>query len=121
MTKAKREGYRKVLLAMQSRLSGDVSLLADEALHTKQQPSESSMPIHLADRGSDAYEQEFTLNLLANQEHVLEEIQAALERIDDGTYGKCEDCEHDIPQARLDAIPYARYCVKCARKHEQEQ
>lgn len=121
MTKSKMENFRQHLLALRKRLNGDITHLADEALR-KNQPDGgnlSSMPLHMADVGTDNYEQEFTLSLMQNQEQALGEIGAALERIQDGTFGRCEECEEDIPSARLEALPYARYCVACARKMEQ--
>ena len=79
----------------------------------------SNMPIHMADLGTDNFEQEFTLSLLQNEEQLLDEITGALERIRQGTFGQCEECEGEIPKARLQALPYARNCVECARKLEE--
>lgn len=87
MTKTELETYRQRLLALQQRLNGDVSLLADEALHKAGEEGSgnlSKMPIHMADLGTDNYEQEFTLNLLENEEKSLDEIVAALDRIHQG-------------------------------------
>ena len=103
--------------AMRARLRGDVDQMAETALkkdRTDRGGNLSSMPIHMADLGSDNFEQEFTLSLMANEEETLEQIELALERIEDGTYGTCDDCECKIPKARLNAIPFARSCVKCA-------
>ena len=72
-----------------------------------------------ADQGTDAFEQEFTLSLMKNQEEVLEEITEALDRISRGSFGRCEECQGAIPKARLQTIPYARLCVACARRVEQ--
>ena len=121
MTTAETEAYRQHLLALRNRLNGDISHLADEALRKNQREASgnlSSMPIHMADIGTDNFEQEFTLNLLQNEEQVLTEIAAALERISQGTFGRCEECSGAIPKARLGALPYTRYCVECARKLE---
>jgi RNA polymerase-binding transcription factor DksA len=118
MTKVELEAYRQQLLEMQKRLNGDVSHLTNEALGTSGNGL-SNMPIHMADLGSDAFEQENTLSLLANEQQRLEEIAEALERIKQGTFGRCEECETEIPKARLKELPYARYCVACARKQEQ--
>lgn len=121
MTKAKMDVFRRNLLALRQRLNGDVSHLTEEALRRNQKDASgnlSSMPIHMADIGTDNFEQEFTLSLLANEEQVLQEIAAALERLDDGTFGRCEECGSDIPKPRLEALPYARCCVDCARKNE---
>ncbi len=123
MTKTQLESYRRSLLALRRRCNGDASHLADEALRKNGAAgagSPTGMPIHMADLGTDNFEQEFTLNLLHNQEQVLEEIGEALERIKDGTFGRCEECEGAIPRARLDALPYARLCIACARKREQK-
>lgn len=114
--------YRERLLALRARLRGDVIRMADSALknnRTEGNGDLSSMPIHMADIGSDNFEQEFTLSLMESEGVTLENIEAALERIDDGTYGMCEECGVRIPKMRLDAIPYATMCVKCASRHEQ--
>jgi len=123
MTKADLQSYRQQLQALRSRLNGDMAHLADEALRKNQKDASgnlSSMPIHMADIGSDNFEQEFTLSLLANEEQVLEEVVGALARLDNGTFGKCEDCAKEIPKVRLQALPYTRYCVDCARKAEKK-
>jgi DnaK suppressor protein len=122
MSKAELEAYRQQLLEMRNRLTGDVTHLADEALRKaggEASGNLSNMPIHMADLGSDNFEQENTLSLLANEENVLKEIAAALDRVEQGGYGRCEDCQTPIPKARLKELPYTRYCVTCARKHEQ--
>jgi DnaK suppressor protein len=76
------------------------------------------MPIHMADVGTDNYEQEFTLSLLENEESTLDAVEAALERIETGVYGTCAECGKVIPKTRLNAIPFTPYCVKCASKLE---
>lgn len=124
MTKTELEGYKKALLALQRRLNGDISHLTGEALHRgggEGSGNLSNMPIHMADLGTDNFEQEFTLSLLENEEKSLEEITAALARIEQGTFGRCEECQAAIPKARLQALPYARWCVECARKLEQSK
>jgi len=122
MTKTELEGYRNSLLVLRDRHNGDVSHLTDEALRRTGACGAgnlSNMPIHMADLGTDNFEQEFTLSLLQNEEQLLGEIAAALERVGQGTFGRCENCQGEIPKARLHAVPYARYCVECARKLEQ--
>jgi len=121
MTKVELEAYQRQLLEMQKRLNGDVSHLTNEALGVAggSGGNLSNMPIHMADLGSDNFEQENTLSLLANEQQRLEEISDALDRLKQGTFGRCEECETEIPKARLKELPYARYCVACARKLEQ--
>ena len=79
----------------------------------------SSMPIHMADIGSDNYEQEFALGLMSNERKTVQEILWALKRIDAGTYGMCEGTGEPIPKARLEAFPWARYSVQYAEKIEK--
>ena len=121
MKKSEAKEYKALLLAIRARLRGDVTQLADAALKKNRAEGNgdlSSMPIHMADLGSDNFEQEFTLSLMENDELTLEAIEAALERIEDGIYGDCEECGTKIPKTRLQAIPYTSLCVKCASKLE---
>jgi DnaK suppressor protein len=113
--------YKERLLELRARLRGDVNGLADAALRKSRSEANgdlSSMPIHMADIGSDNFEQEFTLSLMENDGAALEKIEASLERIEEGTYGSCEECGVKIPKSRLNAIPYAILCVKCASQQE---
>lgn len=122
MKKTEMKPFKERLLALRSRLRGDVTAMARAALNKTRTESSgdlSSMPIHMADLGSDNYEQEFTLSLMENEEDTLEQIEAALERIEEGVYGLCLECEGRIPKARLNAIPYTPHCVKCASKLER--
>jgi len=117
MKKSEAKEYKSKLLFIRSRLRGDVSTMADAALKKSRTESSgdlSSMPIHMADIGSDNFEQEFTLSLMQTDEEALGQIEAALERIEDGVYGVCVECEAKIPKARLDALPYTPVCIKCA-------
>jgi RNA polymerase-binding transcription factor DksA len=99
-----------------------MSSLESQALKRSRQESSgdlSNMPIHMADIGSDNFEQEFTLSLMETEGGTLERIESALERMEDGTYSECEECGSKIPKKRLDAIPYAAMCIKCASRLEQ--
>ncbi len=118
MKKPELKVYRDRLVQLRSRLRGDVSAMAESALR-EAHGEQSTMPLHMADIGSDNFEQEFTLSLMANEEDTLQRIEAALERIEDGTYGLCEECEVAIPKMRLNAIPYTPFCVKCASKNQR--
>jgi DnaK suppressor protein len=114
--------YKSLLLSLRARLRGDVSQMADAALNKSRSAGNgdlSSMPIHMADMGSDNFEQEFTLSLMENDGGTLSQIESSLERIEEGTYGQCEECGVKIPKSRLNAIPYATLCVRCAEQQEQ--
>jgi DnaK suppressor protein len=121
MNKAELSAYKDLLLNLRARLRGDVNQLANAALKKSRSEANgdlSSMPIHMADIGSDNFEQEFTLSLMENEGGTLTQIEASLERIEEGSYGQCEECGAKIPKARLNAIPYATLCVRCAEHQE---
>ena len=122
MKKAEAKAYKELLLRMRARLRGDVSAMADAALKKTRSEANgdlSSMPIHMADLGSDNFEQEFTLSLMQTEEDTLAAIESALEKIEEGLFGQCEECEGVISKTRLQAIPYTAHCIKCAQKLEQ--
>jgi RNA polymerase-binding protein DksA len=115
--------YKERLLALRARLRGDVSQMADAVLEktlTEAKGDLSSMPNHMADIGTDNFEQEFALTLMESKDRTLEQIEDALERMEDGIYGVCENCNKKIPKTRLNAIPYAVLCVRCAARIESE-
>jgi DnaK suppressor protein len=120
MKKAEMKVYRDRLLDIRARLRGDVTSMAHSALRKggTDGTNGSSMPIHMAELGSDNFEQEFTLSLLANEEDRLGMIETALQRIEDGDYGLCEQCDGVIPKTRLNAIPYTPVCIKCAESRD---
>ncbi|NLE39743.1 MAG: TraR/DksA family transcriptional regulator [Pirellulaceae bacterium] len=121
MNKADVQVYREKLIAMRARLRGDVNNMADAALRKRRSDANgdlSSMPIHMADIGTDNFEQEFTLQLMQSEGDTLGQIENALERIEEGIYGECELCGVRIPKARLNALPYATTCVKCASERD---
>lgn len=113
MKKTDSRVFKQQLLVLRARLRGDVTAMADAAL---KDASEARLSIHQADAGTDNFEQEFTLSLLANEGDTLELIESALERIEDGRFGLCVECESTIPKTRLNALPYTPFCVKCAEK-----
>jgi RNA polymerase-binding transcription factor DksA len=77
----------------------------------------SNAPMHLGDMGTEEYLYDLNTTLLENEQYLISEARGALRRIEHGTYGKCEACGKPIAEARLVAIPYARYCVRCAETH----
>ena len=115
------ESYRQVLLTIRARLRGDLEQLTDEALHRTGAESSgnlSNMPLHMADVGTENYDQEFDLGLIENQQGTLDQIHEALARVDGGSFGICLECDHPIAKPRLQALPYTPYCIECARKME---
>jgi DnaK suppressor protein len=105
------------LLALRANLLGDITHMEDDSL--KDHAKTISIPTDKEELGSDNAEQELTLTLLGSDEDILDQVEAAIHRIEDGGYGQCEKCGEAIPKSRLDAIPYAAECVRCASKEEE--
>jgi DnaK suppressor protein len=118
LTAGEIEEFKTLLLAKRQEILGDVSTIEKEALQ-KSRSDLSNMPIHMADVGSDNFEQEFTLELLDSERKVLVEIEDALKRVEEGTYGICEGTGKPIERGRLEAIPWARYSVEYANQKEK--
>jgi len=118
MTKTDFRLCRERLLALRVRLRGDTTQMEDNALN-KDHNKTTSMPNHMAELGSGNFAQEFTLSLLESENDALDQIEAAIERIEDGSYGQCEECSGKILKPRLEAIPYAALCVGCASEQEE--
>ncbi|MDR2116326.1 MAG: TraR/DksA family transcriptional regulator [Planctomycetaceae bacterium] len=124
LTDAEIESYKTKLLILRARLSGDVSTMTDAALNKSRIEASgdlSAMPIHMADVGTDNFEQEQTLSFMQNESGILDQVNEALVRIKDGTYGCCESCGGRIPKVRLNFLPYAALCVQCAENLAQEE
>jgi len=113
------EDFRMLLLAKRRELVGDMSAMEREALRSPGASNLSNLPIHMADMGTDNYEQEFTLVLVEKDRTLLREINQGLAKIQDGTYGICEGTGKPISRARLEAQPWARYSIEYARLMER--
>ena len=112
---------RQRLLTMQDELMDAMYGVQQETLRNGPSSGEASVSgTHLGDAGSDAYDRDFALNLLSQEQDALQEIQAALERITEGIYGICGMSGKKIPQARLEAMPIARLTVECQSQWERE-
>jgi RNA polymerase-binding protein DksA len=113
------EHYRELLLAKRRELVGDMSQMEREALRTAASSNLSNLPLHMADMGTDNYEQEFTLGLVEKDRQLLREINNALAKIMDGTFGICEGTGKPINRPRLEAQPWARFSIEYARQKER--
>jgi len=115
--------FKKNVLKFRSELIEQIRDISENTLMKSQKDISgdiSGYSLHMADMASDNYERDFNLNLVSSERKVLLEIEDALKRIDDKTYGVCSSCGKFISKSRLKAIPYARYCTKCKNKLEQE-
>ena len=119
LTTKELEHYRELLLGKRRELVGDMSQMEREALRSAGGSNLSNLPLHMADMGTDNYEQEFTLGLVEKDRQLLREINQALAKIQDGSYGICEGTGKAIGKPRLDIMPWARISVEYARQKEQ--
>jgi len=120
LTKATLQKYRKILVEKRARITGDVEQLEQQTLRNTQRDQSgdlSDYSYHMADVGSDAAERETMLGLASKQQVLVDRIDRALERIDQGSYGVCELCAVPIPEERLKALPEANACMKCMKKY----
>ena len=111
--------FRELLLEKRRTLLGDMTGMEQVTANRSASGNLSSMPTHMADVGSDNFEHEFTLGLLESEQGLLREIDRALQRIEDKTYGICLGTGKPIPLARLRARPWAQYTVEYARMLEK--
>ncbi|HEX8324810.1 MAG TPA: TraR/DksA C4-type zinc finger protein [Tepidisphaeraceae bacterium] len=114
------EHFRDLLFEKRRELTGDVSSMETSALRNSN-GSLSTLPMHMADAGTDNYEQEFTLGLVEKDRKLLRDINLALAKIQDGSYGICEGTGKPISKPRLEAQPWAKYSIEHARQLERSQ
>ena len=122
LSAAEIEHFKQLLLQKRREILGNVSDIEGQALRKSRLDASgdlSSMPIHMADLGTDNFDQEFSLELMDSERKLLVEIDDALSRITAGTYGICEGTGKPIAKARLEAQPWARYSVEYAKIMEQ--
>jgi RNA polymerase-binding protein DksA len=117
-TPAEIRKFKAILLVKRNEILGDITSMEAESL-LRQISDLSRLPTHLADLGTDNYEIENTIGLMDSERKLLGEIDGALDRIEDGTYGICQGSGKPIPKDRLKAIPWAKYCVDYARLLEK--
>ena len=114
-TKKDVEAFEASLRQMLAEITGDISRLEEETLGEG-----AVVPESPEEGGGGGYSREVSLGLLENDESIVREVMDALDRIKEGTYGRCDTCESWIAKARLKAVPYARNCIECQRKAEEE-
>jgi DnaK suppressor protein len=114
------EHFRRLLLDKRAELRGDVTAMRSQAFGSSEQVGdESRMPLHMADLGSDNFEHELTLALVEGEQVILREIEEALERIKNRTFGICLGTGRPIGKKRLTAKPWAKYCYEYTLAQER--
>lgn len=119
LSKKELDRYKEILLAKRAELVGDISNMEDEALRGNS-GSLSSLPQHMAEQGSDTFDQSLSLDLAQVDRNLIKEIDEALTRIDDGTYGVCLRTGQRISPERLGELPWAKFSIEAQREMERQ-
>lgn len=114
--------FKKLILKKKDEIVDQINHISADTL--KKSPKEASGDIsgytyHMADIATDTYDREFSMSLASNDRALFYELEDALKKIEDGSYGTCEECKNAITKVRLKAIPYGRLCLKCQEKKEK--
>ena len=124
MNKQELEKFKDQLRVERQRIVSGIDHIERETLNKSQRDASgdlSGYSYHIADQATDNYDTEFSLDLASAEQQRLNEIEAAIKRVDEGVYGVCEECSKAISMKRLKAVPYARLCIKCQEGLEQQK
>ncbi|RJO65632.1 MAG: hypothetical protein C4540_00600 [Candidatus Omnitrophota bacterium] len=113
--------FRKLIIKRKNEILENLDRISEDTLKKSQKDASgdiSGYTYHMADVATDNYDREFSLGLASNERQLLYELDDALKKIEESTFGVCEDCKNLITKTRLKALPYARLCLKCQEKRE---
>lgn len=116
--------FKDMLIQWKEKVLQELGRLESDTLGKSQKDFSgdlSGYSLHMADAGTDTFDREFTLGLASNQQQFLYQIDEALKRVEDKSYGRCENCNKDIPIKRLNALPFAKFCIKCQAEIEKSK
>lgn len=122
IAKKELEYFRKLILKMKEKVLDEIKHISEDTLKKSQKDASgdiSGYTYHMADVATDTYDREFSLGLASNERQSLYELDEALKKIEEGTFGVCEECKIPIAKTRLKAVPFARLCLKCQVKKEK--
>ena len=121
LSKADKKFFYDLLIHTRTSFGQQIQFHSEDALSSRRDSAgeRAGMATHMADLGTDNYRHDFELGLMSEEVDVVEMIDEALQRLEDSEYGICLDCGEQIPRKRLEAKPYAKYCVKCKSRREQ--
>jgi RNA polymerase-binding protein DksA len=123
LNKKQLDEYRSLIARRKGEILDDINHIAEDTLKKSQKDAAgdiSGYTYHMADVATDTYDREFSLGIASNERQLLYELDDALKRIEEDTFGICEDCKSLITKTRLKAIPYARLCLNCQQKREKK-
>ncbi|MDD5428519.1 MAG: TraR/DksA C4-type zinc finger protein [Candidatus Omnitrophica bacterium] len=121
MPKAVLKKYKALLIKEREKVGGGLSHIAENTLNRSQRDASgdlSGYSYHMADMASDDYEREFSLGRATDEQKLLYQIDEAMKRVEDGTYGSCLQCGKPISKKRLAALPYSELCIECQKSNE---
>lgn len=122
LAKKELKQFQKIILNKKEEIIEGIKHISEDTLKKSQKDAAgdiSGYTYHMADVATDTYDREFSLGLASNDRKALYELDDALKKIEDGTFGICEGCKSLISRTRLKAIPQARLCLKCQEKKEK--
>ena len=117
------EEFKKLLIKRKEEINEEINHISSDTLKQSQKEASgdiSGYTLHMADVATDNYDRKFSLGLASNERDILYRIDAALQKIKDGSFGFCEECNKPISKIRLKAVPYAKLCIKCQEKNEKQ-
>jgi RNA polymerase-binding protein DksA len=124
MNKRELDTFKKLLLKKREELISSVNHITGDTRRQSQKEASgdlSGYALHMADMASDNYDRELSFNLASGERETLLQIDEALRRIDDKTYGKCLSCKKKISKRRFTAVPHAKLCLKCKQQDESKK
>src|SRR3989338_1155107 len=122
LTKEQIKQFRQLLITERVKLADEIKSIAEDTSKSPREASGdlSAYTIHMADMAADTYERELSMNIVSSEQEILYQIDDALKRLEDGSFGVCQQCNQPILMSRLKAVPYASLCISCQRVKEQK-
>ena len=122
LSKEQIKQLRQLLITERAKLAEEIKSIARDAATSPRDASGdlSAYTVHMADMAADTYDRELSMNIASSEQELLYQIDDALKRLDDGSYGICQQCNQPIAMSRLKAVPYASLCIACQRSKEQK-
>jgi RNA polymerase-binding protein DksA len=123
LSKDQLKQFRQLLITERAKLVDEIRSIAHDASTTPKEASGdlSSYTVHMADMASDTCERELSMNIVSSEQEILYQIDDALKRLEEGSFGVCQECNTPITMSRLKAVPYAAMCIECQRSKEKKQ
>ena len=123
MEKEELQKFKMLLEAERTKIAEGINHIERDNLNRSQRDASgdlSGYSFHMADMATDNFDREFSLDLASAEQNILNRVEEALHKIEDGTFGVCETCEKPISIKRLKAVPYAKLCIKCKEDEEKK-